>query len=334
MSKPSAVSRRDFLRTGAAAAAAAALPTVASAEDETAARAASPAVLPRRKLGRTGVEVTLLGQGAAFAINERHLNMMHSLGIRYIDTAKYYLKEASERAIGNWFAKTGHRKDYFLVTKDVPVTPDEMVEEYGCDSLRLYEMYMGPLEVSKPWSTKEVVGVHRFLQRVWRNLVDEKSGELLVTGDEPDEKTRRLLHKTIHRVTHDMEGLRFNTAIAALIELNNALVPRETIPREAADAFLRMLAPLAPHVSEELWEMLARASWPAYEERYLVEDEIEIAVQVMGKLRGQVHVPPDADEETIREKALTEEKVARHLEGKTIRKVIYVKGRLINIVAN
>ena len=128
MSQDAPVSRRHFLRTGAAAAAAAAaLPAVSSAQEDSAKKDDAPVVLPRRKLGRTGVEVTILAQGAAFAINERHLNMMHSSGIRYIDTSKYYLQEASERAIGDWFAKTGHRKDYFLVTKDVPTSPDELV---------------------------------------------------------------------------------------------------------------------------------------------------------------------------------------------------------------
>ncbi len=128
MGEPGSVSRRDFIRTGAAAAAAAALPAVASAQDGAKTAEPEPPALPLRKLGRTGVEVTLLGQGAAFAINERHLNMMHSAGIRYIDTAKYYLKEASERAIGDWFVKAGHRKDYFLVTKDIPMSPTELVE--------------------------------------------------------------------------------------------------------------------------------------------------------------------------------------------------------------
>ena len=219
------------------------------------------------------------------------------------------------------------------------VTPDDVVTEYGCDSLRLYEMYMGPLEVSKPWSTREIVGVHRFLQRAWRNFVNDDTGELLVTDEEPDLEMERLLHKTVKRVTDDMEGLRFNTAIAALIEMNNALVGRKTLPRRVAESFVLMLAPLAPHFCEELWEMLghteslANTQWPSYDEQYLIEDEIEIVVQVMGKLRGRLRVSPDADEDTVREMALADEKVQRHIDGKTIRKVIFVKGKLINIVA-
>ncbi|MBN1824689.1 MAG: leucine--tRNA ligase [Candidatus Eisenbacteria bacterium] len=274
----------------------------------------------------------------------RLFNQGYIMAYAYQDERGIYVnaEEVKERG-GAWtYEGRPATRSYGKMGKSLKnaVTPDEMVEEFGCDSLRLYEMYMGPLEVSKPWSTQEVVGVHRFLQRVWRNFVDDRSGGLLVSDDEPDEKTLRLLHKTIHRVSHDMEGLRFNTAIAALIELNNAMVPRETIPRVVADPFLRMLSPLAPHICEELWEMLgreesiSRASWPACDESYLVEDEIEIAVQVMGKLRGQIRVSPDADEETVRALALAEERVARHVEGKTIRKVIYVKGRLINIVAN
>ena len=220
------------------------------------------------------------------------------------------------------------------------VTPDDMVAEYGCDSLRLYEMYMGPLEVSKPWSTRESIGVHRFLQRLWRNFVDDREGALLVTDDAPDEELLKSLHKTIKRVTDDMEGLRFNTAIAALIELNNRIVPLETLPRAVAEPMVLMLAPLAPHFCEELWEMLghedslAREPWPEYDEKQLVEDQVEIVVQVMGKLRGRVTVPAGAGEEEVRETALADPNVQRHIEGKTVRKVIYVKGRLVNIVAN
>ena len=149
---------------------------------------------------------------------------------------------------------------------------------------------------------------------------------------------RRLLHKTIKRVTDDMERMRFNTAIAALIELNNALVGRDTLPRDVAEPFVLMLAPFAPHVAEELWATLghdtslAYVPWPAYDERYLVEDELEIVVQLKGKTRGRVRVPASASEQEIQEAAISDPRVAKHLEGKTIRKVIHVPGRLINIV--
>ncbi len=219
------------------------------------------------------------------------------------------------------------------------VSPDEMAEQYGCDTLRVYEMYMGPLDASKPWSTRDVVGAHRFLQRIWRNFVDPDSGELQVTDEPAPDELRRLLHKTIQRVTEDMDGMRYNTAIAALIELNNDLVGRDGLPREVADPLVLMLAPLAPHIAEELWQRmghddsLAYAAWPAYDEAWLVEDRVELALQVMGKVRGRIEVPADADPKAIEALALADEQVQRHIEGKTVRKVIVVPGRLVNIVA-
>ncbi|MFH1681625.1 MAG: leucine--tRNA ligase [Candidatus Eisenbacteria bacterium] len=219
------------------------------------------------------------------------------------------------------------------------VNPDALVAEYGCDSFRLHEMYMGPIEVSKAWSTHEIVGMHRFLLRVFRNFFDEKTGALLVSEEKPPEEILRLLHKTIRTVGDDLENLRFNTAISALIELNNALVGMKELPRAVAEPLVLMLAPMAPHFCEELWEALghpdslARGPWPVCDERYLAAAEVEIVVQVMGKLRGKVLVPADAGEEQVREKAIADPGVRRHLEGKTIRKVIFVPGRLINIVA-
>jgi leucyl-tRNA synthetase len=219
------------------------------------------------------------------------------------------------------------------------IAPDDICSEYGADTLRLYEMYMGPLDASKPWATRDIIGVHRFLQRVWRNFVNEQTGRLLITSDKPDEPLLRLMHKTIRRVTDDMGRLSFNTAIAALIEMNNQLVQREELPRLVAENFVLMLSPLAPHLAEELWERMGnresvtRQPWPRCDADYLVEDQVELIVQVQGKLRGRVTVSADADEDAAKEAALADEKVASHLEGKTIRKVIYVPGKLINIVA-
>ncbi|MCA9729264.1 MAG: class I tRNA ligase family protein, partial [Candidatus Eisenbacteria bacterium] len=220
------------------------------------------------------------------------------------------------------------------------VSPDETLEQYGCDTLRLYEMYLGPVDASKIWNTHAIVGVHRFLQRVWRNLVDEDSGALRVTDEPADPDLRRLTHRTIAAVTADMEQFGFNTAIARLIELNNALVQRATVPREVAEPLVLMLAPQAPHIAEELWERMGHAPsichapWPSFEEAYLAADEIEVVVQVLGKKRGSVKVPVDASEEQIQAAALADESIAKHVEGKTIRKVIYVPGKLLNIVAN
>ncbi|MBW2731236.1 MAG: leucine--tRNA ligase [Deltaproteobacteria bacterium] len=219
------------------------------------------------------------------------------------------------------------------------VTPDTMFTEYGCDTLRLYEMYMGPLEVSKPWNTRDIVGVHRFLRRIWRNFYQEEGEALLVSEGPADKDTKRLLHKTIKRVTDDLERMRFNTALAAMIELNNALVSLETLPREVAETLVLMLAPFAPHISEELWQAMGHQQslscepWPSYDEALLVDDQIEIVVQVKGKTRGRVHVAPDADQETIHAAAMADAKIAKHIEGKSIKKVIYVPGRLLNIVA-
>ncbi len=220
------------------------------------------------------------------------------------------------------------------------VTPDEICDQYGCDTMRLYEMYLGPLDQSKLWNTRDIIGVHRFLQRVWRNFVNEETGALLVTDEPPGDEIRRLLHRTIKRVTDSMNAMAFNTAIAALIELNNALVSAERLPREVAQAMVRMLSPLAPHIAEELWEKLGRAGeealmtagWPGYDEVMLLDAEVVYPVQINGKVRGRITVPSDADEDAVLAAAQQDEQIARNLEGKQVRKVIVVKGKLLNIV--
>ncbi|HIG75401.1 MAG TPA: leucine--tRNA ligase [Bacteroidetes bacterium] len=221
------------------------------------------------------------------------------------------------------------------------VNPDDIVDEYGADSLRLYEMFMGPLEATKPWSTRSVEGVHRFLSRAWRLLTDDADGLAdRVTDAEPTQDQLRTLHATIQKVTDDVEGLRFNTAIAAMMEFVNAAYKWETVPASAAESFVLLLAPFAPHLAEELWARLghetslAYAEWPAYDESVLVEDEVEIAVQVNGKLRGTVTVPADADKSAILDAAKAEPNVQRHTEGKTVRKEIVVPGRLVNLVVS
>ncbi len=218
------------------------------------------------------------------------------------------------------------------------VNPDDVCDEYGCDTLRLYEMYMGPLEASKPWNTRDIIGVNRFLRRIWRNFVNEETGASLISDNAPTEKQLRALHVTIKRVTDDMSRMSFNTAIAALIELNKEWVALDTIPRLLATPFLLMLAPLAPHIAEELWhqmghkESLAYEAWPQLDERYLKQDTIEIAVQVNGKVRASIQVPPDAAKEFVIETARTNENILRHIEGKNMRREIYVPGRIVNLV--
>ena len=218
------------------------------------------------------------------------------------------------------------------------VGPDDVCQQYGADTLRLYEMYLGPLDQSKVWNTHDIVGVHRFLNRLWRNLVDEETGASTVTPDAPDDELLRATHATIKRVTDAMEAMHFNVAIAALIELNNKLVPRETTPLWVATSLLQMLAPLAPHVAEELWERtgheatLALAPWPVHDPQLLVSDTVDYPVQVNGKMRGKITVAADAPDDVIVDFAKQDPKVAEHLAGKTIRKAIVVKGRMVNLV--
>jgi len=222
------------------------------------------------------------------------------------------------------------------------VTPDEMYDEFGADTFRLYEMSMGPLEASRPWNTRDVVGMQRFLQRVWRNLVDEDSGSLRVDDSVASDDLRRLLHRTIDGVRADMAGLRFNTAIAKLIELNNSLTQEVTrtgsCPREVATPLVQMLSPLCPHLGEELWRRLGHSSTITYEAfpeadpSLLVDDTIEYPVQINGKVRTRVEVPADADRDTVQTLALADDKVIAALAGSTPRKVIVVPGRMVNLV--
>jgi len=218
------------------------------------------------------------------------------------------------------------------------IAPDAICEQYGCDTLRLYEMYMGPLEQSKVWNTADIVGVHRFLNRLWRVIVNEETGRLKITEDKPGDELNRKIHMTIKRVSEAMEAMAFNVAIAAMIELNNELVKIGNPPRAAVEALLLLLSPIAPHVAEELWQKLgsktyiADAAWPAWDENALKADTIELPVQVNGKLRAKITVPADADQPTIEAISKKDTNVQVHLEGKTIRKVIIVPGKLVNLV--
>jgi leucyl-tRNA synthetase len=219
------------------------------------------------------------------------------------------------------------------------VTPDDMFEAYGADTLRLYEMSMGPIDQDRPWETRSVVGQYRLLQRVWRTIVDEMTGDAVVVDEAAPEELRRILHRTIEGVRADMAGLRFNTAIAKITELTNEVTRYEgPTPREVADATVRMLAPLVPHVAEELWARLGgegsvtTASFPVADWALLTEDTIELPIQVNGKLRGTVTVPADSADEHVIEAALAVPNVAAHVEGKEIRKTIVVAGRMVNLV--
>ncbi|WP_426566353.1 leucine--tRNA ligase [Angustibacter sp. McL0619] len=218
------------------------------------------------------------------------------------------------------------------------VTPDEMYSGYGADTFRVYEMSMGPLDVSRPWETRAVVGSLRFLQRLWRNVVDEQTGVLTVVDDPADDALRRVLHRTIDAVGRDYDGLRFNTAVAKMIELNNHLTRLAAVPRELAEPLVLMTAPLAPHIAEELWHRLGHDGSLAYEPfpqadpELLVEDTVTCVVQVQGKVRDRLEVPPGIAEADLRELALASEKVAAALDGRGVRTVVVRAPKLVNVV--
>lgn len=224
------------------------------------------------------------------------------------------------------------------------INPDRVVNEYGADSLRLYEMFMGPLEQVKPWSMRGVEGVYRFLSRVWRAIIDDRAETTAlnsaVRDAEPDKETLRLLHQTIAKVTDDLDGMRFNTAIAAMMEFTNHLTRLEARPKSVLEPFVLILAPFAPHVAEELWQALGHANtlayepWPVADPALLKADTIEVPVQVNGKVRSRIVVPADSDEKALEAAALADEKVQANIAGKTIKKVIVVKGKLISFVVS
>jgi leucyl-tRNA synthetase len=218
------------------------------------------------------------------------------------------------------------------------VSPDEMYDAYGADTLRVYEMSMGPLDLSRPWETRAVVGSLRLLQRLWRNVLSEETGRPTVADDGPAEPTRRILHRTIEAVRTDMEALRFNTAIARLIELNNHCTKLATVPREVAEDLILLTAPFAPHVAEELWSRLGHAQSLAYQPfpeadpAYLVEETVVCVVQVAGKVRDRLEVSPSVDDDTLRRLALGSAAVQRALDGRGVRTVVVRAPRLVNVV--
>jgi leucyl-tRNA synthetase len=284
-----------------------------------------------------------LGEVSSDEPYRRLFNQGYIQAYAYTDARGVYVPadEVVERD-GKYFWKDQEvNREYGKMGKSLKnvVTPDEMCETYGADTFRLYEMSMGPMDVSRPWATKDVVGAQRFLQRLWRNLVDEETGQLRVTDVEPDEATLRALHKAIAGVREDYAEMRYNTAGAKLIELNNFLTKAGSTPRSVAESLVLMLAPLCPHIAEELWQRLghdtslAHGPFPMAEERYLVADTVEYPIQVNGKVKARVTVAADADQEQVKALALADVKVAELLGGKEPRKVIVVPGRLVNIVA-
>jgi len=214
------------------------------------------------------------------------------------------------------------------------VNPDDIVRQFGADAMRVYEMFMGPLEATKPWSTSSIGGVRRFLDRVF-TVAQKASSEA-----EADEALLRALHKTIQKVGDDIEAMRFNTAVSAMMVLTNELAKLEAPPADVVSALAQLLHPFAPHLAEEMWEMLGHAPsvqaapWPSYDPALLVEDTVEVPVQVLGKVRGKVTLPADATEAQALEAARAVPNVASQLEGKTLRKVIWVPGKILNLIAS
>jgi leucyl-tRNA synthetase len=212
------------------------------------------------------------------------------------------------------------------------INPDEVIAEFGADSMRMYEMFLGPLEVSKPWSTQGISGVHRFLDRVYR------LSERPVTDAQADEGTVRLLHKTIKKVTNDTSGIEFNTAIAQMMICVNELFKLEKLPRDIWESFVKLLAPYAPHLAEELWERLghdksiANARWPEYDEALTIEERVTVVIQINGKVRSKMEIDRGTPKDETEELAFGAPRIDELTSGKEVRKVIVVPDKLVNIV--
>ncbi|MBN1334994.1 MAG: leucine--tRNA ligase [Deltaproteobacteria bacterium] len=277
---------------------------------------------------------------------QRLFNQGMILAFSYRDAAgKYYHPDEVEQR-GDVFVvrKTGApveaQIEKMSKSKRNVVDPLEIVDRYGADALRMYEMFMGPLEQVKPWQTSGVQGVHRFLQRLWRLVVDEETGGLKpAVGDHPIPRDLgRALHLTIRETTEGIETIRLNTPISRMMEFVNLATGRDRVPREALRAFLAVLSPYAPHIAEELWERLglpgraADGPWPAWDPAMLVEDLVEVAVQVQGRLRATLQAPRDLPRPELVERAKAHPNVVRHLEGKVVVREIVVPNRLVNLV--
>ena len=272
-----------------------------------------------------------------------HQGMITSYAYQRRDKSLVPVTDVEEAGEGR-FVETATGEEVVQVTAKMSkslknvINPDDVIAQYGADTFRLYEMYMGALADTKTWNTRDISGLYRFLQRVWRLALDESTGKPLPAA-EPDPAVERLLHRTIAKVGGDIEKLAFNTAIAAMIEWVN-LAGRTGISRGQLDRFLAILAPFAPHVAEEIWARLGHdglvtlGEWPGFDEAMLRDDTIEVPVQILGKVRSRIEVPADSDKEALERAALGDARIAELLQGRTVRKVIVVPGRLVNIVTD
>ena len=229
--------------------------------------------------------------------------------------------------LGSNGVKMGKRFPEFVIN------PNDIVRDYGADTLRLYEMFMGPLEADKPWSTQGVEGAHRFLERIWRLYTEENKSEGV------NKNLEKVYHQTVKKVTDDYETLNFNTAISQMMIFINAVYKEEVFPKEYQEGFIKLLNPICPHMTEEIWNTvlnhegtIAYEEWPKYDEDKLIDTDVTIGVQVNGKLRATINISVDESEDSIKEKALSEENVKRYTDGHEIVKIIVIKGKIVNIV--
>ncbi|MEC0234767.1 leucine--tRNA ligase [Paenibacillus kribbensis] len=258
--------------------------------------------------------------------------VLYDLGV--VETKEPFYKLVNQGMI------LGNNNEKMSKSRGNVINPDDIVNTFGADTLRIYEMFMGPLEATKPWNENGVEGAHRFLSRVWRLFVSE-DGSLndKITNDGGSDEFKRTWHKTLKKVTEDLDALRFNTAISQLMIFTNDAYKAELLPRAAMENFVQMLSPLAPHLAEELWQLLGHsdsityAAWPAYDEAWTVDAEVEIVVQVNGKIVQRAKIAKDLDAKEMETFALALDNVQQVLAGKTVRKVIAVPGKLVNIVA-
>jgi leucyl-tRNA synthetase len=286
-------------------------------------------------MGETGVDLYIGGAEHA-VLHLLYSRFWHKLlyDLGYVSTKEPFKKLINQGMI------LGEDGQKMSKSRGNVVNPDKVIEVYGADSMRLYEMFMGPLEAMKPWSMQGVEGVHRFLIKTWRTVVNEDTGEPAeqVQEAQGNEATLRLLNQTIKKVGYDIETFGFNTAISAMMIFINHLSKQAVKPKNVIEKFVLILAPFAPHIAEELWkklghtESLAYEPWPQYDKELIKEKEIELAVQVKGKIKDRIVVSAEADEEEIKQKALVSEKVIAALAGKSPKKIIVIKSRLVNIV--
>jgi len=284
-----------------------------------------------------------LGHVSSVEPFHRLFNQGYILAAAYQDERGMYVEASEVVSADGGYSYNGEpvTREYGKMGKSLKnaVDPDDMCQQYGADTLRLYLMSMGPLDASRPWESKDVVGVYRFLQRVWRNIIDEDTGAARLLPEPATDETVRLLHRTIAGVREELDNLRFNTAIAKLIEFNNHLTKLGGCPADMAEPLVKMLAPLAPHAAEELWAALGHSESITYEPfpvanpALLVADTVEYPVQVNGKVRSRITVAADATDEAVQEHAMADEKVQAALAGAAPKKVIVISGRMVNIVA-